>query len=121
METMRMLEVGSTMREAAEIISSTDLESVIIPTGKTEGEEYNKHIEISFHYNKDRKKFYVSMHPMTYERKNGYEMRSMNIMSGTTTYINETPLGRKSPKAEKEARQKITENVLNNMMSKIKL
>ena len=120
MEKSTMLRVGLTMKEAAEIISNTDLESVIIPTGK-EGEENNKHIEVSFHYNKDRKKFYVSMHPMTYERKNGYVSRTYDIFSGTSGDLNDVPIGRKSPKAEKEARQKITENVLNNMMSKIKL
>ena len=78
-------------------------------------DEKNTHIEFSFRYNKDRKRYYLSSNPI---RVDGY-MVIMELLGGSFRYLNDSPITRKSNKQEQIARDTITVELLESVLEEI--
>ena len=106
---------GTKIEEVVKELQNLDTKEVFleIEDGK------DTHIEFSLYYSKERKKFSVSVQPLVYKEERGFCSRSYDMFSGTSQYLNDTPIARKSPKQEISARAMITTDLLTSMVVKV--
>ena len=78
-------------------------------------DEKNTHIEFSFRYNKDRKRYYLSSNPI----KVSDYMVAMELFGGSYRNLSVSPIARKSKKQEQIARNEITVELLESVLREI--